>query len=117
MTASDDSKPSELTADIIARLYATILSRQDGDAAKSYVASLLQKGKPTIARKVGEEAIETVVAALGDDRESLIAESADLLFHLMVLWVDAGIRPAEVFQELARREGFSGHEEKSRRKE
>jgi phosphoribosyl-ATP pyrophosphohydrolase len=58
-----------------------------------------------------------VVAALSEGRENLVTESADLLFHLMVLWANAGIRPADVYQELARREGISGHDEKEQRKE
>jgi phosphoribosyl-ATP pyrophosphohydrolase len=111
-----DEKSAELTADVIARLFATIESRRGADPDESYVAGLLQKGTPSIARKVGEEAVETVVAALSDGRESLISESADLLFHLMVLWADAGLRPADIFQELARREGTSGIDEKQHRK-
>jgi phosphoribosyl-ATP pyrophosphohydrolase len=115
MTSSNN--PNDATADLIARLYATIESRRGADASESYVSSLFQKGTPAIARKVGEEAVEAVVAALGEGRESLVAESADLLFHLMVLWADQDIRPADVFQELARREGISGIEEKQGRKE
>ena len=122
MTSPDKSKPAgpkpaEPTADVIARLFATIESRREEDSSESYVAGLLQKGTPTIACKVGEEAVETVVAALGDRRDDLISESADLLFHLLVLWADAGIRPADVFQELVRREGTSGITEKQNRRE
>ena len=117
MTSPDKFKPAEPTTDVIARLFATIESRRGEDSSESYVAGLLQKGTPAIACKVGEEAVETVVAALGNGRDDLIAESADLLFHLLVLWADAGIRPADVFQELARREGTSGITEKQNRRE
>ena len=96
-------------------LFETVASRQGADPKSSYVASLLAAGKAKAARKLGEEAIETTVAALADGREALIAESADLLFHLLVLWVSCGVTPADVMAELHRREGTSGHEEKRNR--
>ncbi len=108
---------TDSNADVIARLFAVIESRRDGDTNESYVAGLLDKGTSVIARKVGEEAVETVIAALGDGSNRVVSESADLLFHLMVLWADQGVRPADVFQELARREGTSGIKEKSQRTE
>jgi len=102
--------------DIIDRLFALIDSRKGGDPSTSYVAKLHGKGVRKIAEKMGEEAIETVAAAVGGNHDELVAESADLLFHLMVLWSAAGLTPDEVRAELARREGISGIDEKKSRK-
>ncbi len=102
-----------MTEHWIENLYATILSRKDAEASTSYVASLFAKGPKKIAQKVGEEATEVVLAR--EEPEELIKESADLLFHLCVLWAQAGITPAQVAEELARREGVSGLEEKAAR--
>lgn len=99
----------------LSELYDVVAARKQADAASSYVASLYAKGRGKIAQKVGEEAVETVIAACQDDKPEIIAESADLLFHLMVLWADAGITPVEVMAELKHREGVSGHEEKAGR--
>jgi phosphoribosyl-ATP pyrophosphohydrolase len=101
---------------ILDRLFTTILARRGGDPSTSYTTSLFAKGPPGIARKVGEEAIETVVAAMQDDRTAVVKESADLLYHLMVLWADQGISPADILAELERREGTSGLAEKAARK-
>ncbi|WBX85653.1 phosphoribosyl-ATP diphosphatase [Sphingosinicella microcystinivorans] len=98
------------------RLAAIVASRRAADPAESYVAKLFAKGRGKIAQKVGEEAVEAVIAAVGDDREGLIGESADLLFHLSVLWADMGITPDDIDAELARREGVSGIAEKAARK-
>lgn len=98
------------------RLAAIIASRRNADPETSHVARLLSKGRAKVAEKVGEEAIETVIAAVQDDRAALIAESADLVFHLCVLWADAGISPDDIDAELARREGVSGIVEKAARK-
>jgi phosphoribosyl-ATP pyrophosphohydrolase len=103
-------------SDTLARLEATIAARRGADPASSYVASLFAKGRPRIARKLGEEAVETIVAALAEDRAELIGEAADTLFHLMVLLADAGIPLAEVMAELDRREGTSGIAEKAARR-
>ncbi len=108
-----DSTPTD--AEIIARLYAVIESRKDGDPQTSYVARRFAQGITKIAQKVGEEAIETVIAATAKDRAAVIAESADLLFHLMIMWADQGIKPADVLAALAAREGVSGLDEKRRR--
>jgi phosphoribosyl-ATP pyrophosphohydrolase len=102
---------------ILGALYDVIESRKDGDPKSSYVAKLFASGKGKIARKVGEEAIESMVAALADGKDALVAESADLLFHLMVLWSACGVSPEDVMAELQRREGTSGLEEKRRRTE
>ena len=98
------------------RLQAVIRDRKGGDAGSSYVASLFAKGRAKIAQKVGEEATETVIAALTGSPEELTAEAADLLFHLMILLEDAGTDLDAVLTELERRDGVSGHVEKASRK-
>jgi phosphoribosyl-ATP pyrophosphohydrolase len=98
-------------------LFRTILSRKGADAGESYTASLFAKGRSKIAQKVGEEAVETCIEALQGDTEKLAAESADLLFHLMVLWADADITPDDVFKILTARQHTSGHAEKASRRE
>lgn len=100
----------------IDRLYARLESRRNEDAGQSYTANLLAKGKPECARKVGEEAIETVIAATTQNRTAVVKESADLLYHLLVLWLACDIRPAEIYAELAAREFQSGLQEKAARK-
>jgi len=102
-------------SDTLVRLEATIASRKGADPASSYVASLFAKGRPKIARKLGEEAVEAIVAALTEDKASLTGEAADLIFHLMVLLADADVPLADVLAELDRREGVSGHDEKASR--
>ena len=103
-------------SDTLARLEATIAARRGADPDSSYVARLNARGLPKIAQKLGEEAVETVIAALGDDREAVIGESADLLFHLLVLLGVRDISLDEVLSELDRREGMSGLAEKASRK-
>ncbi len=105
------------TGDVLDRLYATIEERRGADPEASYTAQLLAAGSAGIARKLGEEAVETVIAALDGSDEQLINESADLLYHLLVLWAGRGIGPGAVWAELARREGTSGIVEKQSRKE
>ncbi len=100
---------------VLERLYRVIESRRGGDPDASYTASLLAKGNEAIAQKLGEEAVETVIAATTGVNRRLISESADLLYHLLVSWAAAGVRPQDVWAELARREGISGHDEKRRR--
>ena len=101
--------------DTLSRLAETIAARRAADPETSWVARLHAKGVPAIARKLGEEALETVIAALGDSREELIGEAADTLFHLLVLLDAKGVSLAEVLAELDRREGRSGIDEKSAR--
>ena len=101
--------------DSLARLEQTIAARRAADPGSSYVASLYARGLPVIARKLGEEAVEAVVAALAEDRDELIGEAADVVFHLMVLLGAKDIALAEVLAELDRREGVSGLEEKASR--
>ena len=103
-------------ATVLDRLWETVESRRGTDPALSHSARLLSRGTAKVAQKFGEEAVECVIEAVrGEDRAALIAESADVLYHLMVLWVDAAVRPDEVWAELARREGTSGIAEKASR--
>lgn len=101
--------------DALARLEAIVTERICADPAESYVASLMAKGVPTIARKLGEEAVEVVIAALTGSEDELVGEAADVLFHLTVLLAAKGIPLERVFAELERREGTSGHDEKAGR--
>lgn len=101
--------------DTLSRLAATITARRTADPETSWVAKLNQRGVPVIARKLGEEAIETIVAALSGTRDELVGEAADTLFHLLVLLDAKGVSLAEVLAELERREGHSGIDEKAGR--
>ena len=101
--------------DTLTRLEATVAARRAADPDASYVAKLNARGLPKIAQKLGEEAVETVIAALQDDRAGLVGEAADLLFHLVVLLNRQGVPLAEVMAELDRREGVSGIAEKASR--
>jgi phosphoribosyl-ATP pyrophosphohydrolase len=100
---------------VLDRVYAVIESRRGADPVTSFVAQMFADGRQRIAQKIGEEAVETVIAAAAGDRDETVRESADLLFFLMVLWSDMGIQPDDVFAELSRREGVSGIDEKSAR--
>jgi len=97
------------------QLLATIIERRRGDPATSYVAKLTAKGRAKMAQKLGEEAVEVVIAAMSDDKPGMVSESADLMFHLAVLLADAGLSFDDVRAELERREGVSGIEEKTKR--
>ncbi|WP_164156258.1 phosphoribosyl-ATP diphosphatase [Sandarakinorhabdus rubra] len=97
------------------QLLATVVARRGADPETSYVARLTAKGRAKLAQKLGEEAVEVVIAAIEDDRRAIVSESADLMFHLAVLLADAGLTFDDVRAELARREGTSGLEEKSKR--
>ncbi len=101
--------------DALQRLFTTIESRRNADPAVSYVAKMLGKGTAKIAKKVGEEGVEVAIAAAQADRAATVRESADLVFHLMLLWAAMGIAPTDVMAELERREGVSGIEEKKKR--
>jgi phosphoribosyl-ATP pyrophosphohydrolase len=101
--------------DTLARLEATIAQRLTASPDTSYVARLHHKGLAKIAQKLGEEATETVIAALASDDKELTGEAADLLFHLMVLLAEKGVPLADVLAELDRREGLSGLAEKAAR--
>jgi phosphoribosyl-ATP pyrophosphohydrolase len=101
--------------DSLDTLEATIRSRRGAEPATSYTASLFAKGRAKIAQKLGEEAVETVIAACSGDDRAIVPEAADLMFHLIVLLADAGLSLDDVRAELQRREGISGHEEKAAR--
>ena len=105
-----------MTTHPIDRLYALIASRKGADPAASYTAKLFAKGRGHCAKKLGEEAVETALAAVSEDKAALAAESADLLYHLLVLWAACGLAPQDVYAALAAREGRSGLDEKASRK-
>ena len=102
-------------ADTLERLYATLLARKTSDGEASYTKSLFDKGIEKCAEKLGEEAIETVIAAVKQDDKALIGESADLLYHLLVVLAARDIPLDAVLAELERRMGTSGHAEKASR--
>ena len=97
------------------RLWRTIQSRRGADPQSSYTARLFARGRAKIAQKLGEEAVETIIEGVGDNRAALVGESADLLYHLLVLWAAAGVSPGDVAAELERRERSSGLAEKRAR--
>lgn len=103
--------------DVLTRLAELLEQRKHADPQQSYVARLYSKGMDGILKKVGEEATETILAAKGDDKGQLIYETADLWFHCLVMLAHAGLKPQDVLDELARREGLSGLEEKAGRQE
>ena len=113
--AAPEGPDPEGGAEVLNRLWAVVLSRRGASPAVSHSARLLSRGTDKVAQKFGEEAIECLIEAVAGRRASLIAESADVLYHLIVLWVDAGVRPEEVWNELIRREGVSGIAEKASR--
>jgi len=100
---------------VLEGLFDVIKSRRGQSPDSSYTAKLMARGRGEIARKLGEEATETIVAALDETEAEVVTESADLLYHLLVLWAEMGIDPAEVWAELRRREGVSGIAEKNSR--
>lgn len=103
-------------SEILKDLYIILQQRKNADPRDSYVASLYQKGTEKIAEKVIEEAEETIAEAIRGDNDRLKEESADLLFHLSVLWAQQGVSPDEVLAVLEKRFGTSGHAEKASRK-
>lgn len=100
----------------LARLADTIESRRSADPQRSYVARLMSKGEDAILKKIGEEATETVMAAKDGVAAQIVAETADLWFHTLVMLAHYGLRPEDVIAELERREGLSGLDEKALRK-
>ena len=108
------SEPSQLGA-TLDRLWEVIQSRREADPQSSYTARLFARGRAKIAQKLGEEAVETVIEGVKENPAALVGESADLLYHLLVLWAASGISPADVAAELMRREGTSGVAEKRAR--
>ena len=104
-----------MTTHPIDRLYALIQSRKNADPQNSYTAKLLSKGALKCAKKLGEEAVEACLAAVAEDKTALANESADVLYHLLVVWAACGLSPEEVYAVLAAREGQSGIAEKASR--
>ncbi len=103
------------SAIVLDRLWAVVESRRNADPEISHSARLLSRGTAKVAQKFGEEAVECLIEATLGNPDGVVGESADVLYHLLVLWVDAGIRPEEVWMELQRREGISGIAEKASR--
>ena len=106
---SDDLGPT------LARLWQVIDTRRNADPSVSYTAKLLGRGRAKVAQKFGEEAVEAVIEGVTGDRDALTRESADLLYHLLVLWASAGLDPNDIAAELTRREGASGLTDKKGR--
>mgnify|MGYP006272115155 CR=1 FL=1 len=102
---------------VLDRLYLVIDSRKGADPDTSYTARLFSRGRQQIAKKLGEEAVEALIEGIRGDGPKLVAESADMLYHLLTLWAANNVRPKAVWDELARREGLSGIAEKAARKE
>jgi phosphoribosyl-ATP pyrophosphohydrolase len=102
-------------AAVLDRLWSVVMSRRSADPAVSHSARLLARGTAKVAQKFGEESVECLIEAVAGNSESVVAESADVLYHLIVLWVACGIRPDQVWEELKRREGISGIAEKAAR--
>jgi phosphoribosyl-ATP pyrophosphohydrolase len=100
---------------VLDRLYDVVMDRRTADPAVSHSARLLSRGLEKVAQKFGEEAIECLIEGAAGNHDSLVTESADVLYHLIVLWVANHVRPEEVWRELKRREGVSGIAEKASR--
>ena len=107
---------ADALGEALARLWRVIDSRRGADPETSYTAKLFSRGRAKIAQKLGEEAVEAVIEGVKGDRAALTGESADLLYHLLVLWADMGLTPDDIAAELARREGTSGIAEKKARR-
>jgi len=105
----------ETGAVVLDRLWSVVMNRRDADPTVSHSARLLSRGRAKVAQKFGEEAVECLIEAVRGDRDAVIAESADVLYHLIVVWVASGVAPEEVWAELMRREGVSGIAEKASR--
>ena len=113
--AARPNVPSALSGEVLDRLWTVVMDRRSADPAHSHSARLLSRGTTKVAQKFGEEAVECLIEAVTGDNPALISESADVLYHLLVMWVAAGIEPADVWSELVRREGVSGVVEKASR--
>mgnify|MGYP006272658381 CR=1 FL=1 len=112
-----DDQPSGRDWAVLDRLIAIIEARRDANPRDSHTARLLAKGRVKIAQKLGEEALETALASVAEGADDVIGESADLLFHWLVLMADMGIDPQQVLARLVEREGLSGVAEKAARGE
>ena len=104
-------------SDILDRLADVLESRKGGDPDDSYVSRLFSRGEDAILKKIGEEATEAVMAAKDGDRLRIVGETADLWFHCLIMLAHYGLRPSDVLMELSRREGISGIDEKSSRRD
>ena len=109
------AKTPKQDATVLDSLFATVTERRAFDPAFSHSARLLSRGIPKVAQKFGEEAVECLIEAVAGNRDELVSESADVLYHLIVMWVAAGVTPGQVWEELRRREGVSGIQEKAAR--
>ncbi|MFD2263347.1 phosphoribosyl-ATP diphosphatase [Lacibacterium aquatile] len=98
-----------MDAAILERLYTVIESRRGADPETSYTAKMFDRGTHKIAQKVGEEAVEALIEAVRGKKKRLVSESADLLYHLLILWADQEVKPSEIWAELAAREGIPGY--------
>ena len=99
-------------SDSLGRLYEQVVAAKGADPAVSRTAKLLRSGRSKMAKKLAEEAIEVVIDAMNGERDAVVRESADLLYNLVVLWLEAGIQPQDVWDEMARRERLFGLAEK-----
>ena len=106
---------TEPNGGVLDRLWSVVMERRSADPAISHSARLLSRGRAKVAQKFGEEAVECLIEAVAGNTEALVGESADVLYHLLVMWVDAGVEPGMVWAELQRREGVSGLAEKPAR--
>ncbi len=111
----DAVRPSQSAAIVLDRLWAVIVERRAADPAVSHSARLLSRGISKVAQKFGEEAVECLIEAVAGKPDLVVTESADVLYHLLVLWVASGVSPEAVWAELVRREGISGLAEKAAR--
>ena len=109
------ASPAGSGAAVLDRLFAVVTERREADPATSHSARLLSRGPAKVAQKFGEEAVECLIEAVAGNKAALVGESADVLYHLLVMWVAAGVEADEVWAELARREGVSGVAEKAAR--
>jgi phosphoribosyl-ATP pyrophosphohydrolase len=98
--------------DSVDRLYEAVLAAKQGDPAGSRTARLLRAGRTKMAKKLAEEAVEVVIDAMHGHRDAVVRESADLIYHLVVLWVSSGLEPEDVWAEMKRRERLLGIAEK-----
>ena len=116
LPAMPSGAPSgSLSGEVLDRLFSVVLERRTASPALSHSARLLSRGMSKVAQKFGEEAVECLIEAVAGNRDALVGESADVLYHLLVMWVAAGLEPAQVWAELQRREGVSGLQEKAAR--
>ena len=109
------STGTDASSALLDRLFDVVSSRRNADPAVSHSARLLSRGSAKVAQKFGEEAVECLIEATRGNRSGLVSESADVLYHLVVMWVDGGVAPQDVWDELHRREGVSGLAEKAAR--